>query len=586
MLRNYLKTAFRSILRNRTFSIINVFGLSLSLAVCLIIIMMVADQLSMDRHITKADRIFRVNTERLHDEGAINTFATAPMAIGKELLENYTGIVKQTRIRRGFGNGWVGIDDDDSIPLGGFYTDPEILELFEYELEIGDPSTALKDPYSVILTKKAAKKLFGNNDPMGEVIDMGEIGDYIVTGVLKDTGNKSHIVFEALASYSTTDLLENDSTLSSVNNNWKSTTSGWVYIELNDPSIKSEVLSHLIDIDYKKYKKEKLVDYKFHLQYILAINPGPLLGNQIGPGLPILFVYFLGGLALIVMISACFNYTNLSIAKSLNRAKEVGIRKVSGAVKSQIFTQFITEAILISLFSLGISLLLVIIVEPAFQDLMLVNVLLWELSFSWQVIVSSMIFTLLVGFFAGVFPALLLSSFQPIKVLKDLSNIRLFSKMGLRKALLTSQLAISLFFILSVIILQNQMNLMVTSDKGFNSDNMINIQLLKTNGPALKNELLKQSSVESVTLTSHIPAGGISRSEYFVRNIGDERIEMNYFSVDKDYLHQMEIELIAGRDVLPEANSSNETEILINEKALAVFHRGRHRGLPPSNDGY
>lgn len=571
MLRNYLTTAIRSILRNRSFSLINIFGLSLSIAVCLMIIMMVADQMSMDRHIQKADKIFRVNSERLHDEGPINIFATTPLTIGKELKENYTGVNKQVRVRRGFGNGWIGIENDTSIPLGGFYVDPEFLGLFELELESGNAVSALSEPYSVVLTKKAAEKLFGDNQALGEVIDMGEIGNYKVTGVIKESDSKSHIVYEALASYSTTDILEQDSILYDANNNWKQTSAGWVYIELNNASNKSEVIGHLISIDEKYYSQDNLVDYKFHLQNILDINPGPLLGNQIGPGLPMLFVYFLGGLALIVMVSACFNYTNLSIAKSLNRGKEVGIRKVSGAVKSQIFTQFIVEAILISLFSLVIAFLLVILVEPAFKNLMLVNLLQWDFSFSWPVLLSVFLFAIAIGFFAGLVPAMLLSSFQPIKVLKDLSSIKLLSKMGLRKVLLTSQLALSLFFILSVIILQRQMNLMVNSEKGFTSDSMINIQLLNTNGENLKNELLKQSQVESVTLTSHIPAAGTSRSDYFVRKIGDERVETNYYAVDEDYLDQMEIKLIAGRDILPEANKNTETEILINEQAINAF---------------
>lgn len=571
MIRNYLKTAFRNILRNRTFSLINIFGLSLSLAVCLVIIMMVADQLSMDRHIENASNIYRVNTERLHEDNGVNTFATAPLPIGKELSENYTGINRFVRIRRGFGNGWIGIEDDNSIPLGGFFVDSQFIDFFELSLEKGNPATALVEPYSVVLTQKAAIKLFGTKDPMDEVIDMGEIGDYKVTGVLKELEGKSHIIYEALASMSTTDILEKDSTYYQANENWEATTAGWVYLDIDSKKSKSEIIDHLVAIDEKQYADNDLVDYRFHLQNILNINPGPLLGNQIGPGLPMLFVYFLGGLALIVMISACFNYTNLSIAKSLNRAKEVGIRKVSGALKRQVFSQFIIEAILISMFSLVIAYLLVLVIEPAFQSLMLVNLLQWELSFSWQVILSSILFTMLIGLLAGAFPASVLSSFQPIKVLKDLSSMRLFSKMGLRKILLTSQLVLSLFFILTVLILQNQLDLMVTADKGFKSDNMINIALIKTDGETLKNELLKQSGVEGVTLTSHIPAGGISRGEYFKRNLEDERTNMNYFAVDEDYLSQMQIELLAGKNLSASVNTKNEVEILINEKAVEVF---------------
>lgn len=571
MLRNYFKTAFRNILRNKTFSLINVFGLSLSLAVCLVIIMIVSDQLSMDRHVKDADRIFRVNTQKLHDDGPVNINATSPLPIGGELMDNYTGITEQVRIRRGFGNGWIGIENDSNIPLGGFYADPQFINFFSYELESGNAQTALVEPYSVVLTKKASIKLFGDNEPIGEVIDMGDIGDYKVTGVLADSDQKSHIVFEALASMSTTDILEKDSTLYNANGNWNSTTAGWVYIKLDENKSTSEVIDHLVAIDEKYYADKKLVDYRFLLQNLLDINPGPLIGNQIGPGLPMIFVYFLGGLALLVMISACFNYTNLSIAKSINRAKEVGVRKVSGAMKSQIFAQFLLESVLIALCSLVFAYVIVVITEPAFYELKLVSLLQWELAMGWKVIAFSILFSLLVGIIAGLFPSVVLSAFQPIKVLKDMGNMKLFSKLGLRKVLLTAQLALSLFFIISVVLIYNQLTLMVTTDKGFNAEQIINIPLIKTDGEQFRTELEKQSYVQAVTLASHIPASGTSRGEYFKRNLEDERIDINYFTVDQGYLELMDIQLLAGRDIDYEVNKEHERELLINEKAISAL---------------
>ena len=175
MIRNYLKTALRNILRNKTFTAINVFGLALSLAVCMIIIMIVRDQMKMDRHNVNADRIYRINTQRLHADDPVNTFATTALPIGDELLNNYSGIEKKVSIRRGFGNGWVGIDDDLSIPLSGFFVDPDFFELFDYKLTSGDAVTALTEPFSVVLTQQAATKLYGDNDPMGKLVDMGTL---------------------------------------------------------------------------------------------------------------------------------------------------------------------------------------------------------------------------------------------------------------------------------------------------------------------------------------------------------------------------------------------------------------------------
>lgn len=571
MIRNYLKTAFRTLIRHRVFSLINAFGLSISMAICLIIIMMVGDQMKMDRHLTNAENIYRINTQRLHESGPMNMLATSPLPIGKELFENYTGIENYTRIRRGFGNSWVEFDNDHTIPLGGFYVDQSFLKMFDLEFESGNRDLALIEPNSVVLTSKAAKKLFGNNDAMGQVIDMGEIGEYKVTGVLKETETKSHVVYEALASMSSTELLEKDSIISNSNENWESTTAGWIYVELSPDKSKSELLANLSSIDEKHYGDKELVDYRFLLQNILDINPGPLLGNQIGPGLPMIFVYFLGGLALIVMISACFNYTNLSIAKSINRAKEVGVRKVAGAMRNQIFTQFILESVLISIISLLLAYGLVVIIEPAFHNLKLASLLKWELSFSFNVIAFSILFAILVGLIAGIVPSLILSAFQPIKVLKDFGSMKLLSKMGLRKVLLTGQLTLSLFFIISVLLLRNQLDLMVSSDKGFNTENIFNVPLVNTDGRQLKNELVSQGAIENSTLASHIPAAGMTRGEHFMKTIGDERVEVNYYSVDEDYIDLMGLELLAGRNFSPKANENVEHEMVVNETAVEKF---------------
>lgn len=210
MLRNYFLVAIRSLNRHRFFSFINIFGLAISMSVCLGIIMLVADQLMYDRYNTDRDRIFRVVTQYTDPDGtpAGNDSATSPQPLGESLTEDYTGVEKAVRILRGFGNGWIEFEQDVNIPLAGFYADPEALEVFQYELKYGDPKTALREPYSVVLTEKAAKKLFRQENPLGEVIKVGNLGEYKVTGVILDKGQKSHIVFEALASYATVASLE------------------------------------------------------------------------------------------------------------------------------------------------------------------------------------------------------------------------------------------------------------------------------------------------------------------------------------------------------------------------------------------
>ena len=331
MLKNYLKVAVRSLLKNKTFSTINIFGLALSMSVCVVVIMLIADQASYDRYNSKIDRVFRINTERDDTNDFINLFATSPLPLADKLLNEYASVKNAVRIRRGFGNSWINIENDVNIPIGGFFVDPSFLQVFEYELEYGNPEVALSAPNSVVLTKQAAEKLFDIENPVGEFIKVGELGEYQVTGVLKPLSGKSHIVFEALASMSSVTALEADSALSPALSEWKNSTSGWVYLELNEKAKPDQVEREMSEINKEVYADMEDRNYRFYLQNITAITPGPLLGNQIGPGLPYMFVYFLAGLALIIMLSACFNYTNLTIARSLTRAKEIGIRKVSGA---------------------------------------------------------------------------------------------------------------------------------------------------------------------------------------------------------------------------------------------------------------
>ena len=566
MFLNYLKVGLRSLLKNKTFSFINILGLATSMSVCIIIIMLVADQMSYDSHNSKRENIYRINTERHNTDDFVNLFATSPLPLAEKLTQEYASVKKATRIRKGFGNSWIGIGDDVNIPIGGFFVDNNFLDMFEYQLEYGNPETALTAPNSVVLTKQAAEKLYELENPVGEIIKVGELGEYTVTGVMKATSAKSHIKFEALASISTLKVLEADSTMSPALNSWKSSTRGWVYIELNDDTTPGTVKSDLARINEEIYADMEDISYRFHLQNISDITPGPLLGNQIGPGLPNVFIYFLVGLALIIMLSACFNYTNLTIARSLTRAKEIGIRKVSGAYKYQIFSQFMSEAVIISVLALVISLLLLVVLEPAFHQLNFATLLQWDLNSSPVVYIICIVFSVFVGLIAGLFPALLLSSFEPIKVLNSLSGIKLFSKIGMRKALLVLQFTMSLIFIISTSLVYKQLNYMVNADYGFNKENIINVPLNDTNHELLKSELSKFSTIENIALASHVPAAGTTYGVGIKVNPQDEDIDLSYFAVDEDYISNLELNLIAGRNFKNSTGTEQERQIIINNK--------------------
>jgi len=577
MLRNYLKTALRNLVRHRFFSAINIFGLAVAMSICMGIIMLVADQLSYDRYNTKSDRIFQVTTVGTGNQdgdGQLNSAST--MRLKQELLEQYTGVEKIVRIKRGFGNGWLEFENQNvNVPLAGFFADPEIFEFFEYEFQYGDPATALKDPYTVVLTRKAANKHFKEENPLGQTIKVGELGTYTVTGVLKETENKSHIVFEGLASMASLKSILNEADYRSEMDNWTNFWNGWTYVLLEKGKSSDDIQRHLDKI-YQQHigsiTRPDVHKMKFGLLPMLDITPGAMLNNSIGPILPWLFVYFLGGLALVILLTSCFNFTNLSIARSLTRAREIGVRKVTGAMRWQILTQFLTESVLVAFIALIIALGLMYIIKPMILQLSFARIFRWDLQANYMVYGIFGVFAVVVGILAGLFPAVVLSGFQPVKVLKNLHNMKLFSRMALRKVLLVSQFTLSLFFILTLIVIYNQLTLFVNQDHGFNMRNNILVRLNNTSHQSLKTELSKYNNITSVSAASHVPAAGTSYGRGFKRKMDEpDWTSLGFFLVDENYLDNMNVKLLAG-SFFNEANGeSNKNFLIINQQAVKKF---------------
>ncbi len=575
---NYLKTALRSLLRHRFFSAINIFGLSVAMALSMVIIMLVADQMMYDRYNTKRDRIYRINSIPIGNKGeSFSETGTTTLPLKQDLSENFTGVEKSVRIMRGFGNMWMEIEQNVNIPVAGYFADPEILDVFEYELELGNPATALVEPYSVVLTKKAAKKLFRQENPLGETFKVGTEGPYKVTGILKETTNKSHIVFDALASLSTVKSLESQNKRGKDLDDWYNYTAGWIYVLLEKGKTQEDIEPQLKAVEQKHFavltNPDTQQKINYHLQALTEITPGAFINNPIGPFLPWVFVYFFVGLAGIVMLTSCFNFTNLSIARSLTRAREIGVRKVTGAMRWQIFTQFISESVLVALIALVVAVLLLIALRPLMLELSFARLMQWDLEANYFVYVVFVVFAIVVGILAGVFPAIVLSGFQPVKVLKGVKSMKLFSNIGLRKSLLVTQFTFSLVFILSVIVVYNQLQLFLRADHGFNMDKKMVVALSNTSPDVLKTELLKHANIENATAVSHVLAAGSSYGEGYKRSLEDKDwVSVYYYSTDEDYLKNLEIPLIAGRYFKESDGDSKNNLIVLNEKAVEAFH--------------
>jgi putative ABC transport system permease protein len=579
MIRNYILVAIRNLARHKFFSAINIFGLAISIAISMAVIMLVADQMMYDRFNTKKDRIYRVTSRGVTNTGEDRGKATStsPMPLREELLENYTGIEKVARLKRGFGNNWMEVEGQNiNVPLAGYFADPEVLSLFEYELEHGDALTALVNPYSVVITKKAAKKLFKEDNPVGLTIKVGNLGTYTVTGVLKETEQKSHIAFEGLASMATVKSLKQSGISANEMDDWSNCWNGWTYILAEPGKSSEEIDTYLLEI-YKKriatIEDPESFKAKFSLQPLMEITPSNIMSNAIGPSLPWVVVYFFAGLAGVIMLTSCFNFTNLSIARSLTRAREIGVRKATGAARSQIFTQFLVESVVIAICSLALAGVLMFVLKPFMLQLNFARIFRWDLESNYVVFAIFLVFTLIVGVLAGFFPAAVLSGFQPVKVLKGLNDVKLLSKNALRKVLLVGQFTLSLIFILTVIIMYNQLELFLNKDYGFNMKENIMIQLNETSAPLLKTELLKHSNIKFVSGASHIPAAGTQHGNGFKKQLNEkEWTDVNKFSVDEDYLNNIEVDLVAGKFFLPEAGANNGHSVVLNEQAVQAFH--------------
>jgi len=343
MLKNYITVALRNLVRHKFFSIINIFGLAMSMTIAMAVIMLVADQMSYDRFNTRRDRIYRVTSGYVNNDGSPGdephtTTSCAPLR--QELLEKYTGVEEAVRFVRNFGNGWLEVENQNvNVPLGGYFTDPEALTFFEYELEYGDAATALRAPYSVVLTRQAADKLFKEENPVGRTVKVGAIGTYTVTGVIKKTDRKTHVAFEALASMSTIESLQAQGIFDRGQSEWSNFWNTWTYIRLEPGKDPAEIKASLDRIyrDHIQYPANpEATRMCFHLQRLTDITLSNLLNNPIGPSLPWMFVYCFAGLAGVILLTSCFNFTNLSIARSLTRAREIGVRKVLGATRVQV----------------------------------------------------------------------------------------------------------------------------------------------------------------------------------------------------------------------------------------------------------
>ncbi len=575
MLKNYFKIALRNLRKHKLFSVINLFGLALCLSFCLLVIVLINDQNRFDRFHPRGEELYRVNTIAHRKDGGTEPYASSPYPLGAALQSESPAIENVVRLAEGLqGEAKHG---DLTVRVRGFFTEPDFLNVFGFTLERGNPATALAAPNAIVLTHETAQKFFGANDPLGQTLSVEGCGDFVVTGVLKEAPGKTHLEFEALGSALALPLLEKEKRINPVLDDWNNYYMSYTYVRLRSGTRAEDVQPALVKIPQKFYGNLKLETrdqgYSFELQPLNKITPGPVLSNNLGKGMPQIVLVFLGVLALVGMVAAVFNYTNLTLARSLARAKEVGIRKVTGASRAHLFYQFMGEAILMALLALaGAEIFLRALLIPGFEQLQLAQSLEIDFVIDAKIYLYFIGFAILIGSLAGLLPAALISAFQPTQVLKDLSKVRFFARITLRKALMVLQFALALVLVIVLTVMYKQVDYALRLDYGFAWQNVINVDLQGRPYQVVATAMARHSGVTNYSASSHNMGTWEDSSIDIRKTESEEPITVRDYSVDARFIENFGLTLAAGNNFKAEA--TYQASVLVNQKFLERFRLG------------
>ena len=577
MLKNYFKIAFRNLWKNKGFSAINIAGLSVGLATCLLMLFYVTDELSYDKFNTKADRIYRVDGD-IKFGGNHFVLATAPDPLGPALKNDFPQVVQYVRFY-GYGGflvkkGTQNISEDRVI-----YADSTLFDVFTLPMIQGDPKTALVAPKSIVINETTAKKYFNTTDVVGKNFIINDTGNYKITGVIKDIPSQSHFNFDFFVSLSTAD--------ESRQNNWLSNNFN-TYILLKkgaDPKkLESQFpalvlkyvgpqVKQMMNITMEDFAKSGNFD-TYNLTPLTSIHLHSNKTAELGINSNIEIVYIFSIIAILILLIACVNFMNLSTARSSNRAKEVGVRKVLGSLRKHLVAQFLTESILISFIALVLAILIAMLLLPYFNQLS-------GKQFGADVFASPWLFPslisimLVVGVIAGSYPAFFLSAFNPVEVLKG-KLAKGFKSNWLRSGLVVFQFFISIALIISTIIIYNQLKYIRSKDLGYNRSHVLilqNTNVLGNSVQAFKDEVLQIPGVQNATMTGYLPTSGWRNdSPLFPDATLDQKkaVSMQIWRVDENYIPTLDMHIIKGRNFSKDFQTDS-TGIIINEAAAKLL---------------
>jgi putative ABC transport system permease protein len=570
MIKNYFKVAVRSLFRNGLFTFINIFGLALSMSIGLLVLLRLKDQLNYDRFHPQSERTYRIITQATNKQGNTFEFASSPLPLATTLSANYN---LADGIARLYASGRKTVTTaKKTLSINTAFTEPAFFTVFGFALKQGDAGTALQEPNSIVLSKETALKFFGRDNVVGQTIQFESWGNFLITGVLNDAKGKSHIDFDAYTSMSSMPVLEKTGKLPALLDQWNNLTGCYTYIQVKRGITEhqlSQAIGQVAGDLMKTIKRTGRENLSFEAQPLQKIILGKELMNNLGDTGSRGKTWSEVIIALVILLMACFNYTNLSLARSLKRGKEIGIRKVAGAVRQQVFIQFIIESLLTALLSLGLAYVILQLImdhAPFASEMIPAGAAIDQNLFGWF-----LLFSLFAGLLAGILPAWALSAFKPVDVLKNLTTIRLFGGNRFRKVLTVAQFSISLIIIIFTGIFSRQFHYMATADPGFRREHMLNITLNGSNYDVLNNAISRLHGVEQVSASSDIP-GRFGNAYCLVKpEPGSEPIQIEYCDADAGFISNMGLKLLAGNTFPASGTNIREQYVVVNEKALQVL---------------
>jgi putative ABC transport system permease protein len=567
MFGNYVKSAIRNLTKHKGFSLINISGLAVGMACCILILLYVRYETSFDKFHKNSEGIYRVLINIGGTYRGKSRFNVSSGVLASAMKDNFPEVLHAARV---FKHGRVDVSSDANKRFTEnrfYFADPDFLKIFTFPLIEGNPDSVLNEPFTTLVSRTAAKKYFGNRDPIGETISVNSQWEYLITGIFEDTPENSHLHFDFLASFSSHIQIQGEERF----NDWRRFTN--VTYFMIDARAYVPEFEKKLDVFYKQnLGPEKTGSTRIEIQPLRKIHFYDQALDEFEPGTDIRTVYIFSAIAFFILLIASFNYMNLSTARSSLRHREVGLRKVVGASRQNLIKQFFGESILVTFISFLASLLLIHLILPKFSSY-IGKPLSFQLLADPLVLVSIGGILVFIALVSGSYPALLLSSISPLGVLKGKSNLQGRGPFRFRNLLVMFQFSISIALVFCMSVTINQLRFIKNRDLGFVKDFVLTLnasQLFEERGyEAVKNELMTSSGILDMTCSSYLPVNiGSGGPVDWEGKPEEDTLVAHMIWVDENFFDFYGIPIVQGRNFSKEFGTDTGTSYILNEKAV------------------